>query len=240
MLKYKITKAAFEKLDETQQEFYAEKDGEYTLKVDGIPAPDDSDDLAGILQKNKELMDEVKALKREKQARERKEHEENNNWEELKKSLEEQHATEIADRDKRIKTLEGSVEGLTSKAEARKIISKLALEGSEDIWEPHVQGRIRTVFDPTTGEPKVVYLDANGKESKLTADQLEAELRADKRYSRIVRGSNASGAGHQNSADTGGAGDAKPKVTRREFEAMSQADRAAFVVEKRGTVVDDE
>lgn len=123
--------------------------------------------------------------------------------------------------------LTGSLTSLTSGAAATGIANKLAVdaEAAENIAD-YLKGRLRTEFEG--GAAKTVVLGQDGKPSALTVEELEKEVAAMPRFSRIIAGTKATGGGaaHAN----GGAVNIKT-VSRPDFEAMPQAGRAAFIKE---------
>ena len=77
MLKFELD--SLEGLDEAHKSFYEEKDGKYTLKVDGLPQPN-SEELEGLRKNRDELLAEKKAeqqKRKEAEEKARKDAEEN-------------------------------------------------------------------------------------------------------------------------------------------------------------------
>lgn len=79
---------------------------------------------------------------------------------------------------------------------------------------PHVAKRLK--MEIVDGKPQTVVLDANGKESAMTLDELKAELLANPEYAGATIGSKASGGG----AAGGGRGGASKK-----WNDMAEAER---------------
>jgi hypothetical protein len=88
---------------------------------------------------------------------------------------------------------------------AQSLASKIS--NSPELMLPHIKSRLTT---EKTSEGYVTrVLDANGKPSALSIDELQKELTTDKRFSAIIIGSKASGGG---AAGAGGAGSGAPVV----------------------------
>ena len=77
------------------------------------------------------------------------------------------------------------------------------------------------------GTPIVRVLDANGKPSAMSIEDLEKEISANKAFAPLLVGSNASGAGSIGDKSRGGA----RSLGRDEFNSKSPADKMAFMKE---------
>lgn len=73
-----------------------------------------------------------------------------------------------------------------------KIVSELT--DHPDLLSPVVQSRLKVVMEDD-GTSKVVVLDEDGDESFMSQEDLVKELRANKKYAPIIRGSKGSGSG---------------------------------------------
>lgn len=109
--------------------------------------------------------------------------------------------------------LTSSLRKLTVGAEARKLAAELATPDSVDLLERFIQDRLDADLDGDT--PALRILDADGKPSASTIDDLKKEFLADKRFSGILTGSRASG---------GGAGGSKPGTGSFKLEAYKNTD----------------
>lgn len=202
-LKRKLTKAEFEAL-ETSLKTYYKLDGE-TATLD---AEDDED--IGALRRAKDR--ETQAAKEAKE-----------NAKKLKADLDDlsTRLAELGDVDAKkrgdIETLEKSYKGkMTAMEEAHKVqvgaldsylketlVDRAALDlatklsTAPKLLLPHIKTRL--TVDRTGDRPKTVVLDAEGKISALTIEDLEKEVVANKEFASILIGTKASGSGASNS-----------------------------------------
>lgn len=117
---------------------------------------------------------------------------------------------------------------------ATEIAAAIALPGSDSVLFPHIRSRLR--IETRDGRRTTVVVDADGKASAMTLTELKHEFAANAAFKPLLAASRASGGG-ANGGKGGGATDSKTK-TRAEFEAMSAADKSAFIVKNRGTLID--
>ncbi len=107
----------------------------------------------------------------------------------------------LAEKDAEIGTLRGSVDGLTIGRAASAMASEIAVQGSASVLERIIKDRLSV--EMSENKPLVRVLDAAGKPSALSLDDLKAELSADKALAPIIAGSKGSGGGAAN--QSGGA-----------------------------------
>lgn len=224
MLKFKLTKEEFDALDEAQKAMYAGAGEEgYQLAIEGVP------DVSGLEKKVNELLGEKKAEQEKRRLAEeeaRKAAEEQarkkgdletleKSWAEKMSSREKELLAQIDERDTRLHTL--LVDNV-----AQTLATKLAGD-SAAVITPHIKSRL-IVED---GKTRVV--DAEGKPSAATIEDLEKEFRNNKLFAPVVIGSKASGTG-----GTGGqsfvSGDGKKWSDYTEAERLKlfQEDRETF------------
>lgn len=229
MLKFELD--SLEGLDEAHKSFYEEKDGKYTLKVDGLPQPN-SEELEGLRRNRDELLAEKKAeqqKRKEAEEKARKDAEENakktGDIEALEKSWQEKlskRETELLEKNQQY---EARIHNLTVVAEASKLASKLAIQGSESVLLPHIAPRLQAEF--VNGEVKFRVLDKQGKPSAMTIDDLEKEIRSDVAFKPMIRASSASGSGA--SGANGGSATKKPnEMTNAERIEWQRTDPQGF------------
>lgn len=201
MLKYQLD--SLEGLDPAVSAMYESKDGKHVLKVEGIPQ---GEDVAGLKAKVEELLNEKKAAAqkaREAEAETKRIAEEaarkSGDVEALEKSWQEKLAKReqelTADRD----GLSSQIKALTVGRAATDLSSELAVPGSAKALLPHIERRLS--MDVRDGQAVVTVLDANGKPSAATLDELKAEIASDPVFAPLIAASKATG---------GGAGGAKP------------------------------
>jgi len=221
---------SLEGLDEGLHGFYEEKGGKYQLKVQGIPQ---GEDVSGLKAKLEELLGESKAAKAK--AREA---------EEAAKKAEEERARKAGDvealenswREKLTKreqellsereSLASQIKELTVGRAATDLSAELAVQGSAKALLPHLQARLS--MDIRDGKPTVVVLDANGKPSAPTLEELKAEFVNDPAFAPLIVGSKASGSGASGAKPGGGAAKKFDEYTGAELSAIRKSDPALY------------
>lgn len=116
---------------------------------------------------------------------------------------------------------------------AQAIASKVAVKGSEEVLVPHIQRRLRV--EVRDGKRVTVVVDADGKPSASSIDDLTKEIVGHKAFAPLIAGSGGSGGG-AGGTKPGGAPGAK-SLTRKEFDGLDPAAKAKHVRD-RGTVTD--
>lgn len=220
MLKYQLEN--LDGVEESVKQLYEEKDGKYVLKIEGIPEPED---LEGLKRKNQEFMEEAKVAKRkakelEEQARQKEEENarKNGNIEALERSWQEKLTKREAELLEQSKALESQVYQLTVGQTASTLANELAVSGCSSVLLPHITGRLQV--ETVDGQVKVRVLDAQGKPSAATVDDLKKEFRDNPAFKPLIAASHASGGG-ANGANSGGGAAKKPSE-------MSLAERAEW------------
>ncbi|MBV4477782.1 hypothetical protein [Pseudomonas botevensis] len=209
MLKFQMD--TLEGVDEAVRALYIEKDGKFVLGIEGLPQ---QEDVSGLKAKVDELLGEKKLA--EKKAREaeeaaRLEREEaarkSGNVEELERSWTEKFNRREAELNGMLEqergTLSGQIRDLTVGRTATDIASALAVQGSVKALLPHIERRLSV--EQRDGKPVVVVLDAQGKLSAATLDELKAEIANDAAFAPLIAGSKASGVGAAGAGGGGGA-----------------------------------
>ncbi|MEI7052196.1 MULTISPECIES: hypothetical protein [Pseudomonas] len=223
MLKFQLD--TLEGVDEAVRALYTEKDGKFVLGIEGLPQ---QEDVSGLKAKVDELLGEKKAA--EKKAREaeeaaRLEREElarkSGNVEELERSWTEKFTRREAELTGTLEqeraTLSGQIRDLTVGRTATDIASALAVQGSAKALLPHIERRLSV--EQRDGKPVVVVLDAQGKLSAATLDELKAEIANDAAFAPLIAGSKASGGGAGGAGGGGGAPKGKIGGTKEERTA---------------------
>jgi len=223
MLKFQLD--TLDGVDEAVRALYTEKDGKFVLGIEGLPQ---QEDVSGLKAKVDELLGEKKAA--EKKAREaeeaaRLEREEaarkSGNVEELERSWTEKFTRREAELTGTLEqeraTLSGQIRDLTVGRTATDIASALAVQGSAKALLPHIERRLSV--EQRDGKPVVVVLDAQGKLSAATLDELKAEIANDAAFAPLIAGSKASGGGAGGAGGGGGAPKGKIGGTKEERTA---------------------
>lgn len=208
-MKKKITKAEFEKLAKHfQEEYKAEGDG-YVLDVDG------EEDLAPLKNANTRLKEEKAEAKRLlKEAQEKLEaleegdNKTKGNIEALEKSWKGKLDTQATESKAKIDKLAAALTNTVIGGQAQKLASELSPK-SFKLLIPFIEKRLQA--DLEGDEPKMRILDAAGKPSALTMDDLKKEFIDNADFSAIIVGSKATGGAGADKTKTGGAApDNKP------------------------------
>jgi hypothetical protein len=216
---------SLEGVDESIQALYVEKDGKFILGIEGLPQPED---VSGLKSKVQELLDEKKAEAEKRKAAEdqaRLDREEalrkSGNVEELEKSWSEKYARREAELTGQLEstnsTLQGQIRDLTVGRTATEIATTLAIPGSAKALLPHIERRLSV--EQRDGKPTVVVLDAAGKLSAATLDELKAEFTNDPAFGPLIAGSKASGGGAGGAGKGGGAAKGNIGGTKEERQA---------------------
>lgn len=202
---------SLEGVDESVAALYVEKDGKFVLGIEGLPQ---QEDVSGLKAKIQELLDEKKAEADKRKAAEeqaRLEREEalrkSGNVEELEKSWSEKYSRREAELTSALETeratLQGQIRDLTVGRTATEIATTLAVPGSAKALLPRIERRLSV--EQRDGKPTVVVLDAAGKLSAATLDELKAEFTNDPAFAPLIAGSKASGGGAGGAGKGGGA-----------------------------------
>ncbi|WP_395602197.1 hypothetical protein AB4P97_05760 [Pseudomonas sp. A1230] len=216
---------SLEGVDESVAALYVEKDGKFVLGIEGLPQPED---VSGLKSKVQELLDEKKAEADKRKAAEeqaRLDREEalrkSGNVEELEKSWSEKYARREAELTGQLEstnsTLQGQIRDLTVGRTATEIATTLAIPGSAKALLPHIERRLSV--EQRDGKPTVVVLDAAGKLSAATLDELKAEFTNDPAFGPLIAGSKASGGGAGGAGKGGGAAKGNIGGTKEERQA---------------------
>ena len=228
-LQYKID--SLDDIDESQHDMYRKAGKHYVLDVEGLH---DSEDLAGLKSKVDELISEKRETeKRAKTA----EAEASKAREDAARSSGDIESLELSWQEKlnakdgEIDALNGAIAATTSDAAAEKLASELAINGSEAVLIPHIKPRLAA--ESRDGRFVTVVLDAQGRPSATTIDELKEEIRQNVAFQPIIVGSNAAGGGATGSSNGGGA--TVTKATRDQFDGYTPSEKMEF--SKTGGVI---
>jgi hypothetical protein len=83
------------------------------------------------------------------------------------------------------------------------IAAEIAVQGSAKALQPHLTSRLS--MEVRDGKPTTVVLDAEGKPSAMTVDELKAEFSNDPAFAPLIVASKASGGGASGGGNGGGA-----------------------------------
>lgn len=220
-----ITKAAYDKLPEALQNEYYAKDDKYLLDVPDMPDPT-------ALKAAKDH--EVANRKAAEQARRDAESE----VARLKSELD----TTKSDFDKKLSDSLGEKEAALTKANEylrTTLVESVAKDIAGDIsTAPAIMRKFvedRLGVDMTGDKPVTVVLDASGKPSKTTVDELKAEFSANKDFATIIKGNKATGGSASGSQPAGRAAPSPTPAATADYSKMTPAELSAHLAAKKET-----
>ena len=223
-LVYKV--ASLDDVDETLRNLYEEKDGEFVLKVAGLP---EQEDVSGLKANYARLMDEKKEqqrLAREAQAEKDRLAEEAARKTGDIATLEASWQAKFQEREAELlaesKANQDKVLKLTVGSEAQKLAQKLAVQGSSDVLLPHIKHRLYLKDDGSVG-----VLDSQGGLSAATIDDLEKEFRSNAAFKPLLAADCGSGGGATGGFG-GGAVKKREEYTEQEMRDMLEREPAKF------------
>jgi len=221
-IKTKVTKEEFDALPDALKEHYKELNGSYVLDSD------DAEELRTAAAKAREERDAAKArldeLTAEKEAAEK-----------AKREAEEANARKKGDIEAienswKAKVEEAKTAGETRATRLETMLRELLVDNkaialanevstAPDLILPHIKARLMAELDGD--KPVTRVLDAEGKPTALTVEELSAELVANPKFAAIIKGSDANGGGAGGKHLCSGA-------TGADFHKLTQAERTAL------------
>lgn len=180
--------------------------------------------IAKLTENNAALLDEKMSAKKNAEAAALEAAKKAGDLESFERSSNEKLLSETSVRDAKIAKLTAQIDQLVSGSAAQKLAMELTGDaGLAAVLLPHVAARVRTEVGD---EVKLRVLDASGKLTAGSLDDLAAEFRKNPTFAGIVTGSRATGDGGT-ATKQGGSNSAK-QVDEATFLAMSQAQRSEF------------
>jgi hypothetical protein len=233
-LQYKVE--TLDNIDEALRGLYAEDEaGGFRLVVEGL---DDAAELKRAKDhekaRRKEVERQLKELQDAKTAeaeKARKAHEDAlskaGDVDALIKSWEKKHADGLAAKDAeyqpRLTKLESTIRRVFVSEKAQAIANEIAVSGSASVLVDHIAKRLRA--EDRDGDYVTIVVDAEGKASALTLDDLKKEFVGNKAFAPVIAGSKGSGSG------AGGAKGGGAAVGTQKRSQMSVKEKAAYVDE---------
>jgi hypothetical protein len=207
-VKFKITKAAFDKLDEVWQGHYEPtEDGKhYTLDINGLPEPEDAGELKRALERVrdelKEAQDELKETQTSLKEAEKAAGENGGDVKRLTKRYEQKLKDAEDAGNTKIAGLKAQIEKLLKGGKAAALAAEVST--APDLLKDHIEKRMTVEF-PEDGEPVLKFLTKDGKPAAadFTLDKLKQEVVADPAYKSIIVASKAKGGGAPPASSTG-------------------------------------
>jgi hypothetical protein len=223
-LTYKV--ASLDDVNESLRNLYEEKDGEFVLKVAGLPEPED---VSGLKANYAKLLDEKKkqtAKLAEEQAEKDRLAEEAARKTGDIATLEASWQAKFQEREAQLlaesKSHQDKVLKLTVGSEAQKLAQKLAVQGSSDVLLPHIKHRLYLKDDGSVG-----VLDSQGGLSAATIEDLEKEFRTNAAFKPLLAADCGSGGGATGGFG-GGAVKKREDYTEQEMREMLDREPAKF------------
>jgi len=205
-MQYEIDKAAFENLSDDLKNEYSENGGAYFLKIEGDNAPT-QEKIDALEQKRRlEIEHREKAEKREKEASDRAEKfqrdlEKASGKEEIEK-LKQDHSAEIerirAEREQEKAQAKLERDARLISEEASKLAGKFTIPSL--VKDQFVK---RLHVEEPNGQPVVRVLDADGKPSTHSIEDLSKEFLDNPEFKSIVKADSGSGGGATNPGSGG-------------------------------------
>jgi hypothetical protein len=244
MLKLSVEK--IEDVAEPLRDLYEEKDGKFTLKVEGIDTdyvPRDAlkraNDESAARRKELETWkkigkseDEIRELISAAEKAEENKAKRAGDFDKLRDAMAAQHAKDLKAKDDAMAAKDKAIQRHLIDAQATAAIA--AAKGSSDLLLPHVQKNVRVIED--NGDYLVTVVDAkgdpriNGKGEPMTIADLVGEMRQSDVYGRAFEGSGHSGSGMRPAiGNNGGTPGTTKSIPRAEFIALSPVDQMAKV-----------
>lgn len=197
----KLTKEEYEALPASMKKLFKADGDNYTFDTD--PNKDKNDVAFNELKEEKrKLKEERDRLQKEKDDADLEKNKGNKDVDSLNASWQKKLDKAIADKDALITAREGSLRQLLVTNEAQRLANEIST--MPHLLVPFIEKRLAADF-AEDGKASTRVLGVDGKLSALSLDELKTEMLADKQYSGILKGSNASGGGASGGAGEGGA-----------------------------------
>jgi hypothetical protein len=208
----KLTKEQYDALPAELKKLFTKDGDNYTMEQ-----PEDTGALKRALEREREdkqklkddlktFKDDLAAIKAEKEEADRKKATDSKDIDAINASWQKKLDKVTADKDAVIAAREGSLRQLLVTNEAQRLANDMST--APDLLVPFIERRLQADFSQD-GKATTRVLDADGKLSALSLGELQKEMLADKRFSTILKASNASGGGASGGAGGGGASNLK-------------------------------
>jgi len=193
MFKFQIDKATFDALPDEHKALYRESGDGYQMAIEGLP------DVSGLEKKVNELLTEKKTEKARREEAERLAAEaeeerlrQSGDVAAIENSWKQKLANAEARYQEQINGLNGSLQTLLVDNVATSLAAELGGDAAP-VLLPHIKSRL--AVEMQEGKPVTRVLDAEGKPSALSVNELGDEFRNHKAFAGVIIGSKASGTG---------------------------------------------
>lgn len=230
MLKLEVD--TLDDIAEPARAFYEKSGEKFRLKVDGV------EDTAALKRaKDHEKTARQDAEKRTRELQElldAKEHEtvvRSGKVEDLEKAWQKKHADIIGAKDAERLAVEADLHRLLVDNVAQSIAREIAVHGADPVILPHIKGRL--AVDIRDGKRTTVVLDADGKASALTVEELKQEFVSNAAFAPVIAAGKGSGSG---AGGVSGGGATNKRMTLANFNELKPVGRAEFM-KSGGTLI---
>lgn len=174
--------------------------------------------------------EEIKALMDAANAAEEEANKAAGNWDVLKQQMTENHNNALAEKDKRVKKLETSLEHSLIDSGLQMVLSDPGIGGDPLFLLPHMRGRVKLEETDDGFKPVVLRSDGspmlNKDNQPANLKDLASEFRGDERFAVAFKGLNKSGGGGTGGGN-GGGGEAGSGPKKR--SEMSMIEKVAYI-----------
>ncbi len=241
-------KLSVDKLDDVEENLrslYVEKDGKFSLAVDGIEdtsalkealrkerkRADDAEKQRKAWEKSGKTPDEIQELIEAQEQRALTEAERKGEWDKLRGQMNEKHAKDLQTKDETIGQMRKRLEA--ELIDAKAVAEVAAQGGNPKLLLPHVRQHVKVDEDfnvvvvDAKGVPRV-----DGKGDPLTISALIAEMKAADDFGQAFKGSEHSGSGTRPNNGGGNLPNTPAGVPKSWTEAKTAEEKAAFIKHK--------
>ena len=148
---------------------------------------ENSNDLTALLKERDEALARLREIDASKEQADRQEKIKAGKIEELQASWEKKYNEDISQHEEKIKSLKTAIAQQARKSVVTTTAADMMLDEYRHIGELLLKDRLKVEVDEK-GEAKVLVLDADGKSTKGTVEELVKEIKGDNRYKKLVKG----------------------------------------------------
>lgn len=235
MLKRKLLTSAYDALSDEMKKLYAKKGDDYILDVEGDGGDDDPAELRRALDRtrteNRDFKKQLKDLEEKLEENTGIDAKKRGDIDALEASWKEKFTKRETELTEKLGAKDKFIEATLTDSTASQLATALAGDKAS-IMLPHVRSRLKV--DLEGDKPTVKVLDAEGKVSALTTDDLKKEFMDKKDFSSIIVGSKASGSGTSKDTKQTGPGSAALDANGKPvlYTSLSMDDKKARIAEK--------
>ena len=224
MLKYQVK--SIDKLPKEVADLYEKGEDGYTLKVEGVPKPEDNSGLKSALQKERERANNAE---KELKAAATKAKDDSDaaaraagDIETVEKNLHDHYKGEIEKRDALISKQGNKINSVLRRDGALSLATKFAVDGeSAELLAEWIENRLEIAEDGDDYK-----LQPKGEFAGLSVEQFESKLPTQKSLARLIKASDGKGGGAANPASGGTAKPTNPNL------GGSREERQAAIAER--------